>query len=254
MNKCELLERNLGAHFSCTEMRSYTRVRTPFLYPDGDVIDLYVREQAGEMTVTDLGETLRWLRAQSLSNQRSPKQNKLIEDICLNHGLELYRGMLQARVKTGEDFAGVVLRVAQGAFRVADLWFTMRTRSVESVADEVELFLRENNVAAERAPTLVGRSGRTWRPDFRTRTPQRSSLVSILSTGSRAAARNVAEHVLAEWYDLSHLRVGQESLYFVSLFDDTMDIWSEQDFNLLRDLSEVARWSQPEEFLRVVKA
>jgi hypothetical protein len=162
--------------------------------------------------------------------------------------------MLVARVRAETDLASVVMRVSQAALRVADIWFTMRTRSFESVTEEVELCLVEGQIPFERGPTLVGRSGRTWRPDFHTRMPQKSSLVYVLSTGSRGAARGVAEHVLAGWYDLTSLHVGPEALQFVSLFDDTMDVWSAEDFNLLSDLSTIARWSQPEQFLQALAA
>ena len=251
---CEILGQGLGALFTCSEVNGYTRIRTPFLYPDGDVIDLFVKEQNGCVTITDLGETLRWLRAQSISPRRSPKQNKLIEDVCLNHGLEFFRGMLLARVKPGDNFAAITLRAAQGALRIADLWFTMRTRSVETVTEEIELFLTEKQVSFERNQPLAGRSGRTWRPDFHARQPKRSSLVFVLSTGSRAAAKNVTEHVLAAWYDLNNLRVGPEGLQFISLFDDTMDVWSTEEFNLLKDLSIITRWSQPDEFMQALAA
>lgn len=251
---CETISRNLGELFVCSQVNGYTRIRTPFLYPDGDVVDLFIKEQSGVLTVSDLGETLRWLRMQTLAPRRSPKQIKLIEDVCLNHGLELYRGMLLARVRPGDNLGSVVLRAAQGALRVADIWFTMRTRSVETVTEEVELFLTEKEIPFERNQPLAGRSGRYWRPDFHTRTPNRSSLVFVLSTGSRAAARNVSEHVLAAWYDLNNLRIGPEGIQFVSLFDDTMDVWSTEDFNLLKDLSTIARWSQPEEFAQTLAA
>jgi hypothetical protein len=251
---CESLTDSLGALFSCQEINGYTRVRTPFLYPDGDVIDVFYKELAGTPTLTDLGETLRWLRSQSLAARRSPKQNKLIEDVCLNHGLELYRGMLTSRLKPDESLASAVIRVAQGALRVADLWFTMRTRSYESMTDEVELFLGEKAIPFVRGESLVGRSGRTWRIDFHTRAAQRSSFVSVLSTGSRASARAVAEHVVAEWYDLSALKVSTPGLQFVSLFDDTMDVWSGEDFKLLEDLSEIARWSRPDELADLLAA
>lgn len=232
----------------------YTRIRTPFLYPDGDVIDLFLQDRNGAITITDLGETLRWLRAQSLSVRRSPRQAKLIEDVCLTHGLELFRGMLLARVRPGDDLSAVIVRVAQGALRTADVWFTMRTRSVETLSDEVELYLTEKQIPFERPQPLVGRSRSLWRPDFHTRLPERSSLVYVLSTGSRAAAKGVRERVLSAWYDLSSLRVGPEALQFVSLFDDTMDVWSDEDFALLKDLSTIARWSQPDDFARVLAA
>ena len=122
-----MLNQNLGPLFTYSQVNDYTRIRTPFLYPDGDVIDLFVKEQNGNTTITDLGETLRWLRAQSISPRRSPKQNKLIEDVCLNHGLEFFRGMLLARVRQGDNFAAIAMRAAQGVLRVADLWFTMHT-------------------------------------------------------------------------------------------------------------------------------
>ena len=249
---CETLSKNLGALFSCVDVNGFTRIRTPFLYPDGDVIDLFVQNLNGAMTITDLGETLRWLRSQSIAPRRSPKQTKLIEDVCLNHGLEFYKGMLIARVKSDDNLAPIAMRVAQGALRVADIWFTMRTRSVESVTDEVELFLGEKEVPFQRSQPIIGRSGKTWRPDFHIRMPNRSSLVYVLSTGSRAAARGVVEHVVTSWYDLNNLRVDPESLQFISLFDDTMDVWSTEDFNLLQDLSAVARWSQPDAFLQTL--
>jgi hypothetical protein len=76
----------------------------------------------------------------------------------------------------------------------------------------------------------------------------------VLSTGSRAAARGVAEHVLAAWYDLSHLKIGPQGLNFIALFDDTLDIWSAEDFKLVGDLSDVSFWSKPNEFLEKLAA
>lgn len=251
---CDIITQGLGELFSCALVNGYTRVRTPFLYPDGDIIDLFVSEQDGLFTITDLGESLRWLRMQNTSPRRSPKQQKLIEDVTLSHGLELFRGMLVARARTSNELTSVLLRTAQGALRVADIWFTMRTRSVESVTDEVEQLLTERVIPFQRGEQLVGRSGRVWRPDFHTRLPNRSSLVQVLSTGSRAAAHSVAEHVLASWYDLNNLIVGPEALQFVSLFDDTMDVWTPEDLNLLGNLSVITRWSRPDEFVEAIAA
>jgi len=223
-------------------------VRTPHLYPDGDIIDLFCHVEGDIVTISDLGETTRWLRMQSVSPKRSPKQKALIEDVCLTHGVEFYRGMLQARCRPGDSLAAVVLRVAQAALRVSDLWFTFRTRAVESVVDEVSDYLTERNFQFDRAGKLAGRSGKVWTPDFHVRTLRRSSLVYVLSTGSKSAARAVVNHVHTAWYDLNHLAVGPEALKFVSLFDDTTDIWSDEDFRLAEQLSTVTRWSRPDEF------
>jgi hypothetical protein len=191
---------------------------------------------------------------QSLSPKRSIKQNKLLDDVRLNHGLEFYRGMLVARAKIGDNITAVFMRVAQGVLRASDLWFTMRTRAADSATDEVELYLAESGVKFERSQKLSGRSGKIWQPDFHVRATDHSSLVFVLSTGSRAAAKRVTEHVVAAWHDMSSLKLGPEALHFVSLFDDTMDVWSTEDFRLLDNLSEVARWSKPDEFIDTLVA
>jgi hypothetical protein len=188
---------------------------------------------------------------QTPSVRRTPRQRKLIEDVCLTHGVELFKGMLMARADSRE-VATAVANVAQAAMRVADLWFTLRNRSVESIVDEVDEFFLEKAIPYDRYVKLPGRSGRIWNIDFHARTSSRSSLICVLSTGSRSAARNVAEHVVAAWHDLSHMHA--QSIGFISLFDDTADVWSDEDFKLVDSLSEIARWSRPDEFEGVLRA
>lgn len=246
------IQAGLGDLFSCGDHGRYVRIRTPYLYPDGDNIDLFCEQDGDIVTISDLGETSRWLRMQTVSPRRSPKQKALIEDVCLTHGVEFYRGMLLARSRPGDSLAAVALRVAQSALRVSDLWFTFRSRAVESVVDEVTDFLRERAFQFDRGEKLTGRSGKVWTPDFHVRSLRRSSLVYVLSTGSKSAARTIVNHVHTAWYDLNHLAVGPEALKFVSLFDDTADIWSDEDFRLAEQLSTVARWSRPDEFSEVL--
>ena len=66
--------------------------------------------------------------------------------------------------------------------------------------------------------------------------------------------RRIAEHVPAGFVDLSHLKVSQSHLAFVSLFDDTEDVWKQEDFSLVEQQSQVARWSRPDEFERILLA
>jgi hypothetical protein len=252
---CETISKHIGELFVCSPHDTYVRVRTPFMYPDGDMVDLFIagQEGAGALTLTDLGETLRWLRMQTGSLKRSPKQRRMIEDVCVTQGTELFKGMLLLRVNGPQDLAKAVVRLGEAAVRVSDLWFTLRARAVESLTDEVAEFLTEREIAFDRGERLAGRSGRWWPVDFHTRTPTRSALTYVLTTGSRASARGVVEHVVAAWYDLSHLTAA-EGTGFVSLFDDTVDVWAPEDFRQLEPLSNIARWSRPDEFEGLLKA
>ena len=153
---CQDIQRNVGALFTCSEQGDYLRIRTPFLYPDGDNIDLFCKVQEDVVTVTDLAETTGWLRMQSTALRRSPKQKRFIEDACLTHGTEFYRGMLQARCLPDDELANVVTRVAQAALRVSDLWFTFRTPGGISITDEVADFLNEREFGFDRGEKLAG--------------------------------------------------------------------------------------------------
>ncbi len=254
-NICLDFKDGLPELFSCMHHGEYIRIRTPYLYPNGDNIDIFCKRQEGDVVlVTELGETTRWLRMQTISPRKSPKQRALIADVCQTHGVEFYRGMLIARCRQNDKLSAVIMRVAQAALRVSDLWFTFRVRAVESVTDEVADFLIEKELPFERGEKLVGRSGRCWTPDFHIRTIQRSSLVYVLSTCSRSAAKGVVNQVHTAFYDLNQFAAGPEAMKFISLYDDTMDIWSEEDFKLTEQLSTVARWSQPEEFVNILQA
>ena len=247
----------LGALFIGEEQGDFYRIRTPYLYPDGDNIDLFCEWNGDAITVSDLAETTGWLRMQSIAAHRSPNQNRLIADACITHNVEFCRGMLQAQWRPGDDFAGVCNRVAQAALRVSDLWFTLRYSAGSatlSVVSEVEEYLAERRLDCERARKMAGRSQQVWNVDLYVRAPTRRSLVYVLDTGSRAAASRITDHVVAAWHDLHHYAAGPERLQFVSLFDDTVDVWQDEDFRRLENLSTVARWSRPDEFAGVLLA
>jgi hypothetical protein len=249
---CELITEQMGLIFTCVSVNQYIRIQTPFLYPDGDVIDIFYKEEGDAGTLTDLGETMRWLRMQTVSQRKSLRQRQLVADICLNHNIVLYRGMLTVPVGRSEDLAGAVMKLAQGILRVSDLWFTFRNKAGESIVDEVEDLLQEHQIAFERSPRVSGRSATIWRPDFQTRRKDHNTLIRVLSTGSRAATRDLAARTSAMWHDLSYLTVGQETFKFISLFDDTLDVWNEEDFRLVGDISDIAYWSRSDELLEKV--
>jgi len=253
-NICQDFFGGLESLFTCEQTGEYQRIRTPYLYPDGDIIDVFCKVQNDVVIVSDLGETTRWLRMQTVSPRRTPKQKTLIQDTCQTHGVEFFKGIILARCRPENQLSAVVFRVAQAALRVSDLWFTFRTRSVESVSDEVADFLSERHFPFERGEKLAGRSGKVWTPDFHIRAVRRSSLVYVLSTGSKSAARAIVNQIHTAWYDLNHLAAGPEALQFISLFDDNLDVWSEEDFRLAEQLSTVIRWSKPDEFAETLMA
>lgn len=100
--------------------RQGIRVRTPFLYPDGDIIDVFIVGEGNNIRVTDFGEALGWLRTQSFTGKLSPGQEQLVQNVCTSLGVELCRGQLVRKVRNG-NIPSAVFFVAQAARQIADL-------------------------------------------------------------------------------------------------------------------------------------
>ena len=245
---CRALQQRIGSLFTCSRHGEYQRIRTPFLYPDGDNIDLFCKAEGDDLIISDLAETTGWLRMQSAGTRRTQRQERLIEYACMTHGIDFHRGMLRARCGPGDELAQVIARVGQAALRVSDMVFTIRPGTVRPFKDKVAEFLTEHDFGFDRPAKVDGDSGHAWTVDFRVRSEQRTSLVQVLSAASRSSARRVPEHVLAGWFDLQRLAGEPERLGFVSLFDDTSSVWKEKDYRLVKPLSKVVRWSRPNEF------
>ncbi len=114
------LSETLGAEFVLERTEHGLRIRTPHVHPDGDAIDVYYRKNsAGGDVVTDLGETVRWLRMQTPETKRSAQVTARIENIARSLGVEFHRGMLQSHVPRPEDAAQAVRRVTEAALHVS---------------------------------------------------------------------------------------------------------------------------------------
>lgn len=245
---CSALGRLLPSLFVCSEAgHEGVRVRTPMLYPDGGVVDVFVLPRGSGYIVTDFGDALGWLWLQSVSPKRSARQDALARDVCQTLRIELFNEQLVLRAVTPDTLGEAVIRVAQAAVQVSDLWFTIRSQAVQTTADEVEEWLNEKRIPCQRNVSKQGRSNREWTVNFETQTDHRTGLVFLLSTGSRGAVHRITDHVVAGCVDLNHLKESQSNLEFVSLFDDTVDVWRLEDFSQVNAFSQVARWSAPDE-------
>ncbi len=136
---------------------------------------------------------------------------------------------------------------------VIDLF--VEDRGSSSVSDEVEAWLREQRFAFTKQTQHSGhwgRSGRVWSVDYEIVTSAQRSMVFLLSTGTRAWARRLSEHVVAGCSDLRGLRRADPEVSFVSLFDDTTNVWGEDDFALVGSGARIATCSRPDEFANIL--
>jgi hypothetical protein len=107
-----------------------------------------------------------------------------------------------------------------------------------------------------RFPPTIRASPTTSQARGRPPKPLRDVLVGALKSPREAMARPVplTDHVVATWFDLSNLKLGPTALRFISLFDDTLDVWASEDFRLVAELSEIVRWSNPDDLADKIAA
>ncbi len=247
---CQIVAEQVGMLFTCSEVNQFIRIRTPFLYPDGDIIDVFLKENGDHLVLSDLGETLRWLRMQTISARRTKKQNALIDDVCLNHNVEQLKGMILVRVQQPSDLGVMLMRLCQALLGVSDIWFTFRNQAFESIVDEVEAYLLEKGVSYGRNVKVLGRSTRSWNVDFHI-LQSTTYYISVLSTMNSSVANKLTDTILAQWIDLSNVRVASNAR-FISVFDDTSEAWREHNFRQLEEYSEIVYWSRPERLLEQI--
>ena len=251
---CTKLKETTPALFECLPAPiEGIQVRTPLVLPDGDIVDVFVVEGGDGFVVTDFGGALGWLHTQSIRGKLTPRQRYLLDDICMTLGIELDRGQLTLRLGNINELGDAVQRIAQAVVRVTDLWFTFRTQGWEAVGYEIDEWFQDKEITFERRAKSTGYSGRQWTVDYKATMSTHTSLVFLLATGTRGAVHRITDRVFTGCSDLSASRLVGTTDKLVSLFDDTIDVWRAEDFALLENVSEIARWSSPEEFEEILK-
>ena len=122
----EFLQEVLGPNFECSVTHlEAVQVRTPFLYPDGDLIDVYIESQDSRYLITDYGETWGQVQVQSFSDKFSWEQKRYAEKICKRWGIALNRGHLVVLVGDKEHIRDAVHVLGQASTELAKTWLEL---------------------------------------------------------------------------------------------------------------------------------
>ena len=251
---CTRIRADLPSQYACSMTRKGAlRIQTPLLLPDGDGIDVFVAEQNGRITVSDFGDALGWLETRSRTGRLSDGQERMLQDVANTVGVEVDKGRLSVRCDDPAELAAAIAKVGQAALRVADIWFTFRNQAFRTTAEEVDEWLRRQEIPFRPRERVPGRSSRKWTIDFATIAPLSPSYVFLLSAWDRGTSNRLVDHVVAACADLSRAGSPDASPQLVSLFDDEAGIWDEVHYRQLEPFSALARWSDRlsfEELLR----
>ena len=135
---CATVSAGLSPSFRCAPApRAGVLVQTPFLYPDGGVVEVAVIPRAGRFAVTDHGEALGWLGMQSVDGSLMPEQRALVDDVCQTLGVELRQGRLLLWRDDTAELGEAIHRVGQAVARVSDVRLTLPQPAAATIKDGV---------------------------------------------------------------------------------------------------------------------
>jgi hypothetical protein len=217
------------------------RISTPFQYPDGSQIDVFIGNEEplfpDKLVLTDLGQTTAYLLDLQVKPWTTAKRKRIINDICTNLEVELRGGALMIPLTTDpNDIPEAIVRLAQACIRIPDVAFTQRFRNVSVLNEEFEEFLSQTELDYEGPVTLLGPFDNEVEVDFRVRGHHVVSLVQTLSTANSNAAHGLSNEVFRKLYDLKTYSVDHQLL---TIYDTTTDVFRRDDLNRLSTLSTV---------------
>jgi len=251
MECTEIIERtveSLRLGFKCVPSDRRLSIITPYLYPDNDLVEVFVEEIGSDrVRVTDLGETLRHLESIGIDVLASSKRRFLLEQITGRVHVDMQRGKLEKEGSVG-DLGVLLMDVVAAAQGVADLVYTSKVYEPATFPEEVSIFLAEHEIEHEKRPLVLGVTGKKYWVTLRVngRRPK-ETLIEAMSPSQEAAMTTTINRVFRMWFDID----GTKSK--VSLLNDIDYSWKAEDIALLERVSVVQSWSKKEQFLKYIE-
>lgn len=187
---------------TCSEVRNGSmRLMTPFIYPEGSNVDVYVEFSApllSQVQVTDGGQAVDFLSDLSIDPNKTKKRRQMALDICRSLDVTFDGWQVKSEPVGLDGITDAMLRVAQASIRLADLMFTQRLQSVSIFKDEVEEFIADLGVPYESEVLIPGIKGTPVPVDFQVQGGRQDKLVLLLARGSH----QTANEVFVRWHEL----------------------------------------------------
>jgi len=246
MTECEKIVQAyldyLGQGFKCYTEDEYVVLETPYLYPDGDTIQLFIELLSeNRVRMSDLGETLRSLAMLNYKLSSRARKSQF-NHILTSTGVRSNKGALC--VVTTKEEAGVKMSdLLNGIRQVSSLVYTLRGYAAPTFREEVEGFIRAEGYDPQVDYEIYGDSGRLYRVHLYLDDRRRQAF-RTLSAHTRAWAENQLNATYVMWDDI---KLKHEDIQRITVIDDIDSVWTSEWLTLLRRVSEfVALWSKRE--------
>ena len=127
--RCEEIVKNyintIKGEFECTSIDGWLRVTTPYVYPNNDNIEVFIKEISHNLIrVSDLGQTTRHLHSHAFDIYSTPRRKCLFALIASWSNVKVRNGEIY-RDTEPEEIGRTMLDVIMASKAIGDLVFLL---------------------------------------------------------------------------------------------------------------------------------
>ncbi len=231
------------------QVDDWIEITTPYLDRHNDYLQIYIRRQNDNYTLTDDGYILGDLE-RSGCNLDTPKRNALLTMTLNGFGVQLTNDALTVHA-TKENFAQKKHSLIQAMLAVNDLFYLAMPTVASVFFEDVEAWLDIHDIRYTPKAKFTGRSGLDHLFDFII-PKSRHQPERILQTINRPA-RDTAQTVVFSWIDTKEVRSPDSKAY--ALLNDAEHAISGEVLDIFRNYNVTpVSWSTRDQIVEELAA
>jgi hypothetical protein len=237
----EVVERyvsTLQEGFDCRALdESRTLVGTPYIYADGDGLDVMMSLQGDRVTLSDLGASFGRLEMAGLNIESKSFQQR-VAPVLKAFRIDLLGDALRVEgpiANTGDCLFRLI-----GAMREIDALQALRPDPRPPRFERRLLtYLRAKTPEVEPHPIVAGRSGTPYRLTASYKAREEPIFVQAIGGGRSETGLRSVNYAFRAFSDINGTRTARHKL---AVLDEDARGWRPQDINLLAMVAYVAAW------------
>lgn len=238
----------LKQNITVREINEWIQISTPFLDRHNDYLQIYVRSNGEQLTLSDDGYVLADLIS-SGCDISTPRRRELLDQIIRGFGVHLEKDELLTRA-TKSNFAQRKHALLQAMVSVNDLFLTSRNTVRGLFLEELEEFLLKHEIRHLSSIQVAGKSGLSHTFDYAipgwNKAPER--LLKAINTPTKEKVQSM----LFSWNDIRDLRKGSK---FYAMVNDTERPLSSNLVAACEDQGvQVIHWSRRQQYVPELSA
>jgi hypothetical protein len=221
-------------------------ITTPFLYPDRDNIEIFVRElEDGSVLLSDMGQTMMKLSSYGfIPSASTPRRRAMIFQVVASMGVQYEDGDVVAvspRMQTGSRLWDLALAIQ----RLSDLVYTVPGYTKATFTDEFDQFAAEKGIRYRRGVTIE-LPNHSFTADFIIG----PRVIQLVSAGSIGYAR---ERVNSVYTNFAEMKLAKDPRIRLAVVDDRQPTIDTRMRSLLRNQADqVLAWTRKAELERAL--